>query len=283
MAYRARSVKRITSLLSVCFLIASPAHAGTMGVAPCEPSRIYIGAFGGGGALMANTDLGQFGTAFYPSGPSLFFQPSIGPLAVNALGDASSVGAWLAGGRIGYRWSGFGWPFVPATELEAYYIGGATIKGNDLDNNTTRLVSHEFQVSFPQETAVFLVNGVLNANFASFGRWQPYLGFGIGSAVISVKNAVASQIVPSEPGINHFGAHTNAETAVFAAQPKVGIQWSINPKLQLFAEYRFLYLSDSHYTFGSAAVPTHVATSSWQVNIGPQYYNFGTLGIQYDL
>ncbi len=291
-AYSARSkylglFKHVARLSATYLLLtvstSSSTYAGTSAAEISDLSKVYVGVFGGGGAV-SKTDLGQYGSAFYP-------EIRGGTLAVNALGETSNKSTWLVGGYIGYQWAhqffkalSPNWSLSPAAELEGYYLGGATLVGNDIDNQTTRLERHDFQVTYPQKIGVFLINGVLHANhLAISNNWHPYLGLGIGSAVISVNNSNALQLTPYEPGINHYSSDPNAETAVFAAQPKVGVEWNISPKTHLFAEYRFLYLSDSQYTFGSAVYTTHAATSSWHVKVGSQYYNFGTIGFKYDL
>lgn len=281
-----KSVKKTITLSIACLILflSSPIHAGTQGLENADLSKVYIGVFGGGGAI-SNTKIGQYGSAFYN-------EMRGGTLAVNALGQSAHQSAWFVGGHIGYQWAhqlfqtlSPNWSLSPAAELEGYYLGGATLVGDDLDNTTTRLLRHDFRVTYPQKIGVFLINGVLYGNqlLNPASRWHPYLGFGIGSAVISIKNANALQLTPFEPGINHYSSDPNDGTAVFAAQPKVGIAWDISPKAHLFAEYRFLYLSDSRYTFGSAVYTSHVATSNWQAKIGSQYYNFGTIGLTYDL
>ncbi len=270
----------------MCAFIASSAsvvYGGTMGAASETPiDAIYVGAFGGGGSINSG-HLRQEGTAFYPDSRG-------GPLAVNAIGDTNNSSAWVFGGHVGHRWSArslhhmkSSWSVAPASELEGYYLGGSTLRGDDLNNGTTRLTEHFFRVSYPMQTGVFLVNAVLNAHHADFGKFHPYVGVGAGAAVISISGANSTQITPSEPGINHYNSGASDTSFAFAAQPKVGVSYQFSQNTNLFVEYRFLYLSDSDYTFGSTVYPTHVATSNWDVTIRSQYYNMGTIGIQYDL
>ena len=261
----------------------SVVYAGTMGpesVAPID--ALYMGVFGGGGSVTSSS-LSQEGTAFY--GPNRG-----GPLAVNAIGQSSSSSEWMVGGHVGYQWPARSfnhispsWTFAPATELEGYYIGGATVKGDDLNNGTTRLAEHDFHVTYPQHAGVFLVNTIFNANHANFGKFHPYIGVGAGAAVISITGANSTQKTPSEPGINHYNSGTSDTSLAFAAQPKIGVSFDLSQNTNMFVEYRFLYLSASDFTFGSTVYPTHVATSNWDVKIGSQYYNMGTIGFRYDL
>ncbi len=277
-----RIIKKMAGkAVSGCLLAlsASIAYSGAMGPESINSQdKIYVGVFGGGGAITSG-DIRQSGTAFY-------FEDVGGPLAVNAFGTGESSSMGMVGGHIGYAWLnniGRYFPVTPAAELEGYYIGGANIEGHEIGNDTTRLSEHDFFVNYPLETGVFLVNAVLNANNSVFGKFKPYVGVGIGSAVVSISNATATQTSPAEPGVNHYNSETSDKAVAFAAQPKVGVHFDLNPHTSVFAEYRFLYLSQTNYTFGSTVVPGHVATSPWLVSIKPQYYNMGTVGIDFDL
>lgn len=260
-------------------LSASVAYSGAMGAESINsPGKVYVGVFGGGGAVNS-TDISQFGTAYY-------LELAGGPLAVNAFGTAESSSMGMVGGHIGYAWGnnmGLHLPITPAVELEGYYMGGAQLEAHDFSNDTARLPEHDFLVTYPLKTGVFLVNAVLNANDSVFGRFRPYVGVGIGSAVVSISGATATQLSPPEPGINHYNADPNDKAVTFAAQPKIGVHVDLSPRTRVFAEYRYLYLSQTSYTFGSTVVSGHVATSPWQVSINPQHYNMGTIGIDFDL
>jgi opacity protein-like surface antigen len=259
------------------------AYSGSMGMeSPQSNGSIYVGVFGGGGALTAG-NLSQKGTAFISDS-------SGGPLAVNATGTSKSSAAGVVGGHVGYQWQARllnhfnpNWTIAPATELEAYYLGGATLSGKDINNGTTRLIEHDFHVSYPMQSGVFLINALLKFNHANLNTVHPYIGIGIGSALTSVSGASSVQRSPSEPNINHYNSDPSYSSTAFATQPKIGFDYNLSQNSSLFAEYRFLYLSSTNYTFGSTVYPTHVATSNWAVKIGSQYYNMGTVGIRYDI
>ena len=280
-------LKGIHSHMSLaCMLLLSSGtgvYAGTMGAETAAPNdAVYLGFFGGGGAVTSGR-LSQEGTAFYT-------EANGGPLAVNATGAANSSSEWIVGGQVGYQWAGRSfnhinpnWSFAPAAELEGYYLGGATLQGNDLNNGTTRLTEHDFYVSYPLHTGVFLVNAVLNANHSNFSKFHPYVGVGAGAAVISITGANSTQNTPAEPGINHYNSDTSDTSIAFAAQPKIGVSFDLGQHTNMFVEYRFLYLSATDFGFGSTVYPSHVATSNWDVKVGSQYYNMGTIGIKYDL
>jgi hypothetical protein len=269
-------LKKLVSL-SGCLLAlsASIAYSGTMG--PEILNRTYIGVFGGGGAV-TRTDVSQFGTAFFIEGEG-------GPLAVDSFGTAGSSGMGMVGGHIGIAWPtimGAFFPVTPAAELEGYYIGGVELQAHDVSNDTVRLDEHDFLVTYPFNTGVFLVNAVLNSNNSWFERFRPYLGVGIGTAVLSISDATSLQTSPPE-SVNHYNSDTSARTIAFAAQPKIGLRYDYNPTTSVFVEYRFLYLSETSYTFGSTVAAGHAPTSPWLVKINPQYYNMGTIGVDFDL
>ncbi len=273
----------IAALQCLCIMSNSIAYADSAIpniVSPASPGRIYIGLFAGGETVHSDA-LKQEGTAYLASGLG-------GPLAVNAFGTSSSASGWFGGGHIGYQGSrdilnnpGSAWTFLPAAELEGYYLGNITLRGVDLNNSTARLEEHDFHVTYPMSTNVFLMNAILDISHAYSNRVHLYAGFGIGSGIISISGAYAAQVAPEEPGINHYNSDTSDTAVAFAAQPKLGLRFDLTQHASLFAEYRFLYLSPTNYLFGSTVYSTHVATSNWDVKMGSQNYNMGAIGIDY--
>lgn len=263
-------------------LISASGHAAAEPATLNAPGKIYVGAFGGGGSTN-NFDVNQYGTAFYPDILG-------GPVAVNAFGSLDDS-SWLAGGHLGYQWAeislkpyNLGLGLSPAFEVEGYYLGKTSFTAHDVNNNTTRLPEHDFVVTYPTETGVFLTNAVLNFNSYCFlPRFHPYVGLGIGGAVASISHSTALQIAPPEPGVNHFNSNASDTASTFAGQVKVGLNFELACNLSMFLEYRWLYLSSASYAFGSTVYPGHFATSNWQVKMDPREYNIGTLGIQYSL
>lgn len=253
-------------------------HAERMeSAAAAWPGNFYVGGFGGGGSS-DHFNVSQYGTAFYTEAAG-------GPLAVNAFGHTNSRSSWLAGAQVGYKAQDIlidqPWTLGPAIELEGFFMGDRTFTGN-LTNNTTRLPAHEFSVSYPTERSVFLTNAVLNLNNRCL-RFHPYVGAGFGGAIVEISGANAAQIAPPELGVNHYNANTSDTAPTFAGQVKAGMSYDINNYVSLFAEYRWLYLSTTHFAFGSTVYPGHVATSNWQVKLGSQHYNLGTAGIRFNL
>lgn len=266
----------------LCAFSSSQVFSGTMGTPlPCSSGKAYLSVFGGAGSSN-DISLRQFGTAF-------FLESAGGPLAVNAFGSGNSGTVGLVGGQVGYQWpelllnvnalSGI----TPAAELEGYYIGKSTFNGHDINNDTVRLDEHDFFVSYPVKTGVFLINAIANFNAATQARFHPYVGLGFGTAILSISNADSTQVSPPEVGVNHYNSSTRSSDTAFAGQFKVGLNIDLTEHLNIFGEYRWLYLSSTDYTFGSTVYPDHAATSSWQVRFGAQNYNMGALGIRYSV
>lgn len=271
-------------LIGLLFVLtSSTGHAGSMGAAQVgESQRFYVGVFGGGGES-SKLRVIQYGTAFYTEAQG-------GPLAVNAFGRANSRSVDFIGGQVGYQWAELflnplhsEWGITPAIELEGSYLGKSKLTSHDMNNNTARLPEHAFLVKYPMKAGVFLTNTVINLDLPNQSRFHPYVGGGIGGAVVSISNAAATQLSPAEPGVNHYNSNTKDTDATFAAQVKAGLNVTLYNNLSLFGEYRWLYLSNTSYTFGSTVYPGHVPTSNWLVKIDPQKYNMGAVGIRYSV
>ncbi len=246
----------------------------------CNPGKLYLGIFGGRGDSN-KVDINQYGTAF--------FLDVGGPLAVNAFGTTKHRSSPFFGAHVGYQLPEIlptpcsSWGLAPAVEWEGYYLRKSTFTAHDVGNDTERLDEHDFLVTFPTKTGVFLVNAVLNLNLPCRSHFHPYVGVGFGGAVISVTDADALQVAPPEPGVNHFNANPSDRDATFAAQGKVGLGYDLCRRIGLFAEYRYLYVGDSNFTFGSTVSPGHAATSPWSVEFDRKHYNLFAVGFQFSL
>lgn len=273
----------VSALGLLCALSSANIHAGAMGPTQITmPGKAYIGVFGGGGTSN-RVDISQYGTAFFP-------EILGGPLAVNSFGRTDSRDVGIVGGHVGYQWMelslnplGTQWSLSPAAELEGYYLGKSSFTGHDVSNNTVRLDEHDFLVTYPLSTGVFLANAILNFNPANYVRWHPYVGAGIGAAVLDISNADSLQVAPLEAGVNHYNANPSDTEATFAGQVKVGLNFDLSEHINIFAEYRGLYLADTTFIFGSTVYPAHAETNSWIANLGHQYYNLGAIGINFSI
>ena len=263
---------------SSIFLLALTTTAFASAPMESASGKVYAGLFGGWGSSN-NFNVSQYGTAY-------FIEADGGPLAVNAFGQANSQSAPFYGVQLGYQAPAISinpcspWTLGPAAELEGYSMSNRSFSA-DLVNNTDRLAAHNFTVTYPMSRTVFLANAVLNFNNPSIFV-HPYVGFGIGGALLRVSGADSTQTTPAE-AVNHYNANPNDNTSTFAGQFKLGLSYDINKYVSVFADYRYLYLASTQFTFGSTIAPGHAATSSWQVNMDAQTYNLGNVGVRFSV
>ncbi|MES2121848.1 MAG: outer membrane beta-barrel protein [Chlamydiota bacterium] len=239
-------------------------HAGIMG--------IYFGGFGGW-IFPYNVSVAQHGTVFFP-------EANGGALAVDAKGHAHGRTKGFGGVHIGYEWMNPispGFRLAPAVEIEGMYFAN-TAKKAHLITPTTRPEEGEFVDKLPMRVGTLLANGILEFNNDYI---SPYVGVGVGAGFVSIHGASSSQVNPPEPGIDHFNSGRSDFTSVFATQAKAGLRYRFLRHYRLSAEYRFLYLTSSHFIFGSTSDPSHVPTSPWTVKLGGLAYNGVTLGLDF--
>lgn len=273
-------IKGIYSLIGL-FALSSGVFASETAttVSTSMPGKIYIGVFGGTGSSNS-FNVAQYGTAFYTEAAG-------GPLAVNAFGSAGSSSTSFFGAQVGYQAPDVQlipsatWALAPAIELEGYSTNQTSFDAS-LNNNTDRLPEHAFNVSYPMTRNVFLFNTVFTLDQPCL-LLHPYIGLGIGGAIVRISGADATQVSPPEAGVNHYNSNTSDTDTAFAGQIKLGLSYDINSTVSLFAEYRWLYIAATQFTFGSTVYPAHPATSSWQVSLDPQRYNFGSVGVRVNL
>jgi opacity protein-like surface antigen len=239
---------------------------------------VYAGFFGGGG--VSNTiNATQNGTALFTLGGP---PDGLGPLPVIANGTVRAANTWIGGVHVGREWSsaqsGDGWGLMPAAEFEAFYLG-TTLNGN-VTNPTPRLPEHTFQVAFPINAGVFLADAVLSLR-TPIRNIYPYVGAGVGSALVTIDNANSAQVAPLERNVNHFNSGPNSSCWSFAAQAKMGVRYALTERWSLFAEYRFLYLGSTEYTFGPTQYPTHAPTTPWNVHVGGICDHLAVGGIEF--
>ncbi|MBL7481082.1 outer membrane protein [Legionella bononiensis] len=261
----------LLGMISLAFYC-SNAVGGTMGTIRAE-NGIYLGLFGGGG-YSANEGITQQGVALYPDRIG-------GPFDVQANG-ADSNPAGIVGGHIGYEWAerSFGsGSLIPAAEFEGLYLRND--QSADLFHPNNRVIGHTFEVTFPMDMGMFLTNAVLSYKSSRLGGFQPYIAGGVGAVRIFISDAVSTQVIPPEPGINHFNSDPNAADWTFAAQAKIGLKYIISEHWRVFGEYRLIHIANSDYLFGSTQYPNHAPTTPWNVHFSNMDYNTGQLGIQY--
>ena len=116
--------------------------------------------------------------------------------------------------------------FRPAIEEDIYYNGfqsslRATANNNPVVGNSNVSVN----------SGVFMTNFI--ARFA-FGRFQPYIGGGIGGYYAETGN-ISYNVNGAQ-----YTIHRSASNGSFAWQLVAGSDYYINPKVSIFAEYKYL-------------------------------------------
>ncbi|OAI40010.1 hypothetical protein AYO40_00960 [Planctomycetaceae bacterium SCGC AG-212-D15] len=260
----------------------APCCGGAMAPAASDAGAdrcFYVGIFGGGGGS-SNVNATQNGTALFTVGGP---PDGLGPLAVISDGTTSSQGTAIFGMHIGREWSPGApdndWGVRPAAEFEAYYLG-TTLNGT-LNNPTPRLPEHNFADNFPVNSGVFLANAVISLR-TPLRRVSPYVGGGLGSAFVTIHNANSPQVAPPEAGVNHFNSGPNSSSWSFATQAKAGVRVALTERWSVFAEYRFLYLGQTEYTFGPTVYPTHAPTTPWNVHLGGISEHLAVGGLEFN-
>ena len=268
-------------LLIVIALAVGLSHVGLTQAAEKTHRGLYLGLFGGG-AGVDDSSISQSAIAYKRQGVA--GEKHTYDLYVNSQGTTRSDTAALGGLHVGYEFSEipFGqsnWGVRPAVEFEGYYL--TTSQSGNLSNpqveptvgdleHSLPAGSHTFKESLNLNMGVLLVNGLFSFKTPWSDSIFPYVGGGIGAGISTRSNVVSKQLTPvAEPYINHFNANDSATSSSFATQGKAGIRAEIIGNLSLFAEYRFLHVTESNYSFGPTYYPNiHADTSTWSNHFG---------------
>jgi len=78
-------------------------------------------------------------------------------------------------------------------------------------------------------------------DFKNSSAFQPYVGAGIGLAVIDINDLRASDWDADEPAVN-------VDDTVFAYQIMIGVAYAINQNIAIDLSYRYLGTSDPEFT-----------------------------------
>ncbi len=248
-------------------------------VSPCladpgdSQAGAYVGAFGGVGASIA-TNLKQRGAVHINERFSL-------PIHANgSTGSSTRVG--VGGLQLGYEWDAWRpaaatWGVRPAAELEGIYIGRHSPTG-EMPVRPAALGTQ--YVTVPTKVGLLMANLVFTFETPYSNRVLPYVVVGAGAAFVSIKGSDSAN--PMEPGINHFNSDPDASDTAFAMQLKAGVKTEVRKNLHFFAEYRYLSIDATRYTFGATDYPgLHLPTAKWKVDMGRQNYNLFLAGLQY--
>ncbi len=289
-------------------LAAGIACAASVAQAADTGRGIYVGAFGGLGRT-DNQDVQQTGVA-HKRGDYALAGFSDFDLKVDVKGSVKRNTSTLAGAHVGYEWAVPASKFKAAIELEGLYLD-ADQKSN-LENPLTEVVAntdveaesyshlleavnehygageHRFKNSLNMNATLFLANGV--ATYDTGTQFEPYIGAGVGIALVNMKDAVSNQTNPSGPieltsdtheEVNHFNSKTHASDYAFAAQMKVGVRTKLTDRISAFAEYRYVHVNATQFTFGSTSYVGHSPTDNWNVNNGAMNLHNGVIGVEY--
>lgn len=260
--------------LAGAFVIAATASFAAL-AEPTNTQGPYVGVFGGVGAAIGTSLQQKGGVYLRPPATS----PVLPILAKGSTGSSNSVG--LGGAHLGYEWKplnlGSNWALKPAAEFEGMYIG----KHSPTGKMPVRPQALGMQyVNVPTTAGVFLANAVFTFDTPYSKKVFPYVGVGAGVAVVSIKGSSSDN--PSEPGINHFNSDPDASDTALALQFKAGLKGEVAKNLFLFAEYRYLSIDSTRYTFGATDYPgLHLPTKEWDVRMGRKSFNLFVAGLQY--
>ena len=150
---------------------------------------------------------------------------------------------------------------------------------------------HRFQDHMKMNAGIFMANMVFTYDTGSM--FKPYVGGGLGFAVINMNSASSFQTSPSaNPNfemsggvngtpVNHFNSNTSAYDVGFASQVKLGLRADLDKNWSAFVEYRYLHINSTEYTFGSTVYPDHSATDNWNYKSGSMDFNNALAGVEY--
>ena len=195
-------------------LLAGESHvrSSSKGFTPMEPppprGGLYVAIFGG-------LNMAQTGDVEVDDSDGL-----LGGIEAEIESDFG----WFGGLKLGYVFPTDG-PVKPVIEVEGFYNGVEAEFDTDSDFGN-------FDVSADLHSAVFMVNAI--AKFEC-GRFQPYLGAGIGYA-----HTWFDQV--EVDGVEVDGAGDDEGT--FAYQGLAGLEFQVSDQLGVFTEYKALIYND---------------------------------------
>jgi opacity protein-like surface antigen len=188
---------------------------------------------------------------------------------------------------------------TPAVEIEGFYLGShlsgilsnpnlepaiLRSEGSVSVSHSVQPNIHVFNDTFALNTGNVFANIIVNFDFLKKSIFSPYAGVGIGLAINRLSGANSDQIAPYNEDVNHFNTARSANNTVLATQVKLGLEKIFFEKLAIFAEYRYLSIAASSYTFGNTYYPGHHPnTSKWELNLNAMNFQTGVFGIRYFL
>ena len=226
------------SVLTLAFLLAARVNAGEPYVAPAPAPVPDTYGTGWYGALQAG------GNIFQDRGDVRTFTNALGnTLTLDPTNDTGFFG----GVKIGYVFGTGGVRF--ALEEDMFYNGWQSGADSTLTvNGVTTFNSASWDIN----SGAFMTNGLIR--FAS-GRFQPYIGFGIGCYYAEVASATFGPF-------NFSGGSSHAD---FAWQAIAGADYYLDHRNSLFIEYKFLEYTASQADIGDSRVlGQHLLGGGWR-------------------
>ena len=131
---------------------------------------------------------------------------------------------WFGGLKLGYVFPTRS-VLKPVIEVEGFYNGVETKFDTDTDFGN-------FDVNADFHSAVFMVNALLKFDF---GKFQPYLGGGIGYAHTWINNVEVNDVEVEE---------AEDDEGTLAYQGIAGLEYHINEQIGVFTEYKALVFDE---------------------------------------
>lgn len=294
----------VTVIAAMCLVGVS--HTGFA----AEESGLYVGVVGGVGRT-GGQSVEQLGVAHKLGNFNGGF-PDF-DLKVDVDGTVEHGKAGLFGLQTGFGWKTSS-ALKPAVEIEGLYHVGS--QHSELENPDTEVLAniverpgqsyttkylrtyidehygpdeHRFANSMDTRTSLGMINGVLSYDRGS--RVKPYVGVGVGLAVIQMKNGVSYQTSPlngssafeidpvSGADVNHYNSQPDASDVALAMQVKTGVRGNLTSRVSAFVEYRLIHVDESTFTFGSTSYAGHSPTDHWSLTSGASNLHHAVVGL----
>jgi opacity protein-like surface antigen len=190
--------------------------------APRQEKENYVAVWGGGNVFQ-NADFRVKDSVGYGINEKLSLKNQLG---------------WAVGAKLGHTWNlheitSYDKPGLLQFSLEGEFIYTAT--DTELKYGSAKVLDGNMDIY------ALMVNPILRFNFGTF---RPYMGFGVGGALVTAK-------------VNDFGVitdylgvisdHATRSTAAFAFQGIAGTDIALSDTWSLFLEYKFLGLVGVDY------------------------------------
>lgn len=175
--------------------------------------------------------------------------PGLG-LNIDANHSGNNVGG-VGGIKFGYNFNSFpiGGDFrlQPATEVEAFYVGG---KLNETYNQNIVGTAVNANLSGDENNAVVMLNGLLRLKTGTCVT--PYIGAGLGAEYIDLSNIRGSfNATGVGSGSTNF---PSTDDVSFAAQAIGGLDFALANHWSIFTEYKYLVAVDPRLDFSAGSI-----------------------------